>query len=146
GPGHARAQRRGGARRARRRGGADHPRRDPLGHVMRWLPLLALVACTSSEAQPTPKPAPAPKKSPDQKWTYNGTAMGTVVSVFIWGDDEAKAAKGAQAVFDEMKRLDGVMTTWTNDSEVSKINTAAGDKPVEVSEETYEVIARAVDV
>lgn len=83
---------------------------------------------------------------PDRKFVYNGQAMGTVVSVFIWTDDEAKAAKGAEDVFNEMKRLDGVMTTWTPDSEVSKVNTAAGTKPVVVSDETFAVIARAVDV
>ncbi len=59
---------------------------------------------------------------------------------------QAKAKAGADAVFEEMKRLDGVMTTWTDTSEVSKVNLAAGDKPVVVSDETYAVIARAVDV
>jgi len=41
----------------------------------------------------------------------------------------------AEAVFDEMKRLDKEMTTWDPASEVSRINTAAGDKPVVVSDE-----------
>ena len=83
---------------------------------------------------------------PDQKFIYNDKAMGTIVTVFLWTDDEAKAAKGAAAVFAEMKRLDGVMTTWTSDSEVSQINTAAGIKPVVVSDETFTVIERALDV
>ena len=72
--------------------------------------------------------------------------MGTVISVFFWTDDETKAAKGANAVFEEMKRLDAVMTTWTPDSEVSQINSAAGLKPVKVSDETFAVIERAMDV
>jgi thiamine biosynthesis lipoprotein len=38
------------------------------------------------------------------------------------------------------------MTTWDAASEVSRINAAAGDKPVVVSDETYAVIERAVDV
>jgi len=84
--------------------------------------------------------------NPDRKFIYTGQAMGTVISVFIWHDDEVKAAKAAEAVFAEMKRIDGVMTTWTPDSEVSKINAAAGGKPVVVSQETFEVIARAQDV
>lgn len=83
---------------------------------------------------------------PDQKWTYNGTAMGTTVSVFLWGDDEKKAATSAQAVFDEMHRLDKEMTTWDPASEISQINTAAGDHAVKVTDESYEVIARAMDV
>ena len=83
---------------------------------------------------------------PDRKFIYTGQAMGTVITVFIWGDDEVKAAKAAEAVFAEMKRIDGVMTTWTPTSEVSQINAAAGAKPVVVSQETFEVIARAQDV
>jgi len=84
--------------------------------------------------------------NPDRKFIYTGQAMGTVITVFIWTDDEVKAAKGAESVFAEMKRIDGVMTTWTPDSEVSKINAAAGTKPTVVSQETFEVIARAQDV
>jgi thiamine biosynthesis lipoprotein len=38
------------------------------------------------------------------------------------------------------------MTTWTETSEVSKINAAAGKQPVKVGPETYEVIERAVDI
>jgi FAD:protein FMN transferase len=84
--------------------------------------------------------------NPDRKFIYTGQAMGTVITVFIWGDDEVKAAKSAEAVFTEMKRVDGIMTTWTPDSEVSKVNAAAGTAPVVVGQETFEVIARAQDV
>jgi len=72
--------------------------------------------------------------------------MGTVVNVWIWGEDGVAAQKSADAVFAEMKRLDKEMTTWDPASEVSQINTAAGEKPVAVSAETYAVIERAVDV
>ncbi len=83
---------------------------------------------------------------PDKKFVYTDKAMGTIITVFVWTDDETRAARGAASVFEEMKRLDGVMTTWTPDSEVSQINTAAGVKPVTVSSETFAVIERAMDV
>ena len=107
---------------------------------------------SGSAAPPSPaaQPAPAqtaPKRAdPDRKLEFHGDAMGTVISVYVWTDDEAKGAKAAQAVFAEMKRIDKVMTTWTEDSEVSRINAAAGAAPVQVSEETYAVIERAQDV
>jgi thiamine biosynthesis lipoprotein len=112
---------------------------------------LALIRTAVAAPEPPAKaPGPAPAKAgladPDKKFVYTGQAMGTVISVFLWTDDEAKAAKAAESVFTEMKRLDGVMTTWTPDSEVSQVNTAAGDKPVVVSDETFTVIARAIDV
>jgi len=89
---------------------------------------------------------PALAADPDRKFVYTGSAMGTIVTVFLWTDDEAKAARAADDVFTEMKRIDMLMTTWTPDSEVSKVNQAAGTRPVAVSAETFAVIARAYDV
>jgi thiamine biosynthesis lipoprotein len=101
---------------------------------MRWSIALAILAAATSAAA---KPA---------RVEYNNTAMGTNVTFIAWTDDEPAAAKAAEAVFKEMKRLDAVMTTWTDTSEVSQINNNAGVKPVKVSDETFEVIERAVDV
>lgn len=82
----------------------------------------------------------------EHKVEHHGKAMGTSVSIYLWTDDDAKAARAAEAVFAEMRQLDGEMTTWTPDSEVSRINAAAGLRPIEVSEETFAVIARAQDI
>ena len=88
----------------------------------------------------------APAAAAPGKLTYTDKAMGTFVTVWFWTDKEADAAKTAASVFKEMKRLDAEMTTWTETSEVSKINAAAGTRPVVVSAETYAVIERAQDI
>jgi len=75
--------------------------------------LAILVLCSSAAAAPA-------------KLTYTDKAMGTFVTVWFWTDKEADAAKAAEAVFKEMKRLDTVMTTWIPTSEVSKVNASAG--------------------
>ena len=80
------------------------------------------------------------------KLHYTDKAMGTFVTVWFWTDKEADAAKAAESVFKEMKRLDAMMTTWTATSDTSKINANAGKKPVAVSDETFAVIERAQDV
>jgi FAD:protein FMN transferase len=72
--------------------------------------------------------------------------MGTNVSVWFWTNREADAARTAKAMFDEIKRLDREMTTWKPDSEISQINAASGEHPVKVSDETIQVIDRALDV
>ena len=82
----------------------------------------------------------------ERKIVRTDTAMGTVVQVTFWTDDEPGAARAAAAAFEELRRLDAMMTTWTDDSEVSKINAAAGKKAVAVSAETFAVIERAVDI
>jgi thiamine biosynthesis lipoprotein len=110
-------------------------------------PAPAPPAAAPAELAPDPVDKPDPSaKQPDRKFNYTGTAMGTVITVWFWTDDEAKAAKAAADVFTEMKRLDKEMTTWDPASEVSQIIAAAGAKPVVVSEETYAVIERAVDI
>ena len=89
--------------------------------------------------------ADAPTAKKKQKWPYSHKSMGTIVNVTIYTDDEAGAAKGAKAVFDEIDRLDDLMTTW-RDSEIYRINENAGKKPVKVSDESILVIDRALDV
>lgn len=114
--------------------------------MLRAVVALALLAATAPAfADRAPVPAPA-RPDPDRKLEYHGKAMGTTISLYFWTDDEAKAAKAAEAVFAELKRIDLLMTTWTPDSEVSRINAAAGDKPVAVGAETFAVIERAQDV
>jgi thiamine biosynthesis lipoprotein len=80
------------------------------------------------------------------KVKYEDTAMGTWVKVWFWTDKQKEAAQAAKDVFDEMKRLDHVMTNFTSDSEIGQINVNAGVKPVRVSDETIAVIQRAIDV
>jgi thiamine biosynthesis lipoprotein len=87
-----------------------------------------------------------PAHADERKLVRTGKAMGTVVQITFWTDDEPAAAKAADAVFAEFDRLDALMTTWTEDSDVSKINAAAGKKAVAVSDETFTVIQKAVEI
>lgn len=112
---------------------------------MRALALAIALAVTA--AAPAAARADQPAAGPERKLVHTDQAMGTIVQVTIWTDDEPGAAQAAQAVFAEFRRLDAMMTTWTPDSEISKINAAAGTgKAVPVSAEAYAVIARALEV
>lgn len=68
--------------------------------------------------------------------------MGTSVSLVIWGEEEADSAAGA--VFEELARIDELMTSWEDDSDVARINEAAGEDAVEVDEEVFSLVDRAV--
>ena len=67
-------------------------------------------------------------------------AMGTEISFAVLATDEEAADKAIDAAFAELKRLENLMTTWRDDSDVSRINQQAGLAPVVVSPETLEVI------
>ena len=94
--------------------------------------VLALAA-TAAVAEPT-------------KVVKDGHVMGTNVQVTFWTEDQAGVDKAFAAAMKELERLDKMMTTWTPDSEVSRINAAAGGKPVTVSDETLTVLLRALDI
>ncbi|MGN6110808.1 MAG: FAD:protein FMN transferase [Kofleriaceae bacterium] len=113
-----------------------------------WI-ALALASALAAPAVAGPLEPPRAAAAPelrDHKVERHGQAMGTAISVYFWTRDDAAANRAADAVFAEMKRIDAQMTTWTPDSEVSRINAAAGDHPVEVSESTFAVIERAQDI
>jgi thiamine biosynthesis lipoprotein len=51
-----------------------------------------------------------------------------------------------QAAFDEIKRLEQLLSTWRSDSELSHVNAAAGRQPVQVSRETLELVVRSLEM
>ncbi len=122
---------------------ATPPRRRLRPAALALVAALATTAAGDAAAQPAPTAA---KPAPDSKWVFTGQAMGTIVQITFWYDDEAAAGRAAETAFEEMKRLDRMMTTWLPDSEVSRINAAAGSAAVKVSDETFTVIERALDI
>jgi thiamine biosynthesis lipoprotein len=69
-------------------------------------------------------------------------AMGTEVSFAVMTDDEDGAERAIGAAFDEIKRVEDLMTTW-HESDITRVNDNAGVAPVKVSPETLEVIEMA---
>ena len=72
--------------------------------------------------------------------------MGTLVDLTVWSDDASEAKAAADAVFEEFRRLDALMSNWVESSDVSRINAAAGTSAVAVSEEVLRIIVLAQKV
>lgn len=73
--------------------------------------------------------------------------MGTscrLVAVVREGDEGTaeEALAGAQA---ELSRIEGLMSSWIENSEISRFNAAAAREPVKLSDETLEVLRAARD-
>ena len=69
--------------------------------------------------------------------------MGNQFELSAVTDDEALAKSYIQAGIDEIKRVEQLLTTYSEDSETNQINTNAGIAPVQVSPETFALIERA---
>jgi thiamine biosynthesis lipoprotein len=72
--------------------------------------------------------------------------MGTLVTITSVARSEAAAQAAATAGFSEIHRLEQLLSTWIPTSELSRVNTSAGVKPVHVSPETLTVVQRAIQV
>jgi thiamine biosynthesis lipoprotein len=67
-----------------------------------------------------------------------------LVKITAVARSESVAQAAATAGFAEIRRLEELLSTWIPTSELSRVNAAAGVKPVHVSPETLTVVQRAV--
>jgi len=72
--------------------------------------------------------------------------MGSELRIAVWTNDERRARvanEAIEAVFAEFNRLEALMTVWRADSDISRLNAAAGRRPVAVSADTIAVLRDA---
>ena len=84
--------------------------------------------------------------SPSHLFKYHQVAMGTVTEITLIADDEEAANKAALRAFQEMKRIETLMSPWFDSSDVTRINRSAGKERVKVSPETFGVIQKAQEI
>ena len=72
--------------------------------------------------------------------------MGTEVSVRLWSADKEAGRRALEAVFSEAARIDRLMSTYKDESEISKINREAAAVPVAAGDELFRLIQRSLDI
>lgn len=72
--------------------------------------------------------------------------MGTEVSVQLWHEDDAAGTGAIRAVFEELERIDRLMSTYKEDSRISLINREAAEHPVPAGDELFDLIVRSLDM
>ena len=115
----------------------------------------------SASASATPAPLPLPGDTPTplgtpavsttaqspEKVDFQDVAMGTNVHMIAYTNPQVDAEHIKLAInnaLSEMRRLEGLMSEWHDDSEVGRIN-ANPEHWVNVGPETFAVISRAQD-
>jgi FAD:protein FMN transferase len=101
---------------------------------MRWLILLfALLSFTH------------PAHSFDV-FKYHQVSMGTTVEITLMGSHEEEVRKAAMQAFQEIRRIEQLMSPKTTSGDVFRINQSAGMEWVTVSPETLDVIRKAKEI
>lgn len=71
--------------------------------------------------------------------------MGTVISVEVFHQDPQIARHGIETVVGEMRRIDSVMSPFSETSELARVNAHAARAPMQISRELFELIQRSLD-
>ena len=85
--------------------------------------------------------APAPEPYKETRFL-----MGTVVSIQIRGLQESRARDAASAAFGAMERIEKIMTTYNEESQVSALNRGASDGPIEVDPMLFRLLEKSVEM
>lgn len=69
--------------------------------------------------------------------------MGTLCTAEIDAADTAAGAAAAEAAFAEIARLEGLLSSWRDDSEIARLNALGAGESLRCSPATYEVLVAA---
>jgi thiamine biosynthesis lipoprotein len=94
---------------------------------------LAAVCSLSSSAQPTL-----------QRFHQTHAAMGTIFTIDLNVSDQATAEQDMDLAFDEIDRLEALLSNYRPSSELSRISREAGAAPVVTDPETFRFLERSI--
>jgi FAD:protein FMN transferase len=79
----------------------------------------------------------------DLRLEYNRVQMGGQARILLFAASKENAERAARAAFDEIERLENVLSDWRPRSELSKLSASAGGPPIRVSPDLWRVLERA---
>jgi thiamine biosynthesis lipoprotein len=72
-------------------------------------------------------------------------AMGSTYSDVIYDEDRERMETAAEKAFDEVRRLDNLLSNYKPDSAWSQINQYAAERPVEAPQDLFDLLAACLD-
>src|SRR6476659_7724097 len=72
-------------------------------------------------------------------------AMGSSYSVVLYGEDRARLEAASEDAFEEVRRLDRMLSNYQRSSEWSEVNREAASRQVKVSDELFGLLTACQD-
>ncbi|KAB2878994.1 FAD:protein FMN transferase [bacterium] len=77
-------------------------------------------------------------------YSMSKSLMGTIGEIQVVHDDEFLALRAIEMAFEELNRIEKQLTYFSDDSEIGRINRFGASQDINLSRETAELIARAL--
>jgi len=90
-------------------------------------------------------PARTAAKADTLRLESSVVAMGSAYSVVVYGEDRTRMEEAVDAAFEEVHRLDEMLSNYKPASELSEINRKAAEQPVPVTQEMFDLLAACVE-
>jgi len=100
----------------------------------RWLCVLALIFLGPH----------APAQSKETLYQGDHQAMGTTYTLYLYATDPTTVHSALEAAFDEIDRVDDLLSNYKPTSEISRINREAPQHPVVTDAETFAFLQAAM--
>src|SRR5262245_26175563 len=88
---------------------------------------------------------PLAAASEDLRLESSAEAMGSTYSLVLYGEDRNRLEGASEEAFDEVRRLDRMLSNYRPESEWSEVNRHAAERPVKVSTELFELLSACVE-
>src|SRR2546423_9679258 len=72
-------------------------------------------------------------------------AMGSTYSLVLYGEDRSRLEAASEEAFEEVRRLDRMLSNYRPDSEWSEVNRHAAERPVKLSVELFKLLSACVE-
>ncbi|MDE3104256.1 MAG: FAD:protein FMN transferase [Acidobacteriota bacterium] len=109
----------------------------PARRVLWLVPCALALALTALQAPVHAQPAP-------QRFHQSHPAMGTIWTIDLYASDQATAQQQMDAAFDEIDRIEDLLSNYKPSSELSRISRDAANGPVVTDPETFGFLQRSL--
>ncbi len=81
-----------------------------------------------------------------KRFEYTQIIMGVEARIILYAQNQSAAVDAARAGFGRMAQLDGVLSDYRPGSEALRLSARAGDGPILVSDDLFEVLDRSLEI
>ena len=72
-------------------------------------------------------------------------AMGSTYTIDLYGTDRIQMEDAADSAFEEVRRIDELLSNYKPDSELSRVNRRAAQAPLKISPELFDLLSRCLE-